>query len=305
MSDDGGTSARDRLVAFRRAHAHHPRLRRRQVEVRGLRFAVFTTPEVPGATPLVCVNGGLLYPHTLLWPALAPLAANRQLILYDQRGRGESEAPRDPASARIEDDAADLPALRDALALSRWDVLGHSWGAAIAMLGTERDPAGTRRLVLVDPVGATSAWMDDLLDNAARRLSAAGRARLHRFDRAALSTADPAVHSGASHAMFPAWFADPALAMFVPLPRSTSLTGSAAAGRLWRQGYDWTPLLRAVQPPTIVIHGERDLMPLSVADTLTRLLPRASLAVVEQSGHLPFLESPDRFFELVEGFLSP
>ena len=109
--------------------------------------------------PLVCVNGGLLYDHTLLWPALSPLSARRQLVLYDQRGRGESEAPADPAAARIEDDAADLGALRRALGLRRWDVLGHSWGGAVAALGAAQDLAGTRRVVLVDGGGATSAWM--------------------------------------------------------------------------------------------------------------------------------------------------
>jgi alpha-beta hydrolase superfamily lysophospholipase len=56
------TSARDRLVAFRRTQGRIPRLARQDVTARGLRFAA-----------------------------------------YDQRGRGESEAPADPARAVIED----------------------------------------------------------------------------------------------------------------------------------------------------------------------------------------------------------
>jgi proline iminopeptidase len=275
------------------------------VQARDLAFAVFTTPPRPGATPLVCVNGGLLCSHQLLWPALAPLAGRRQLVLYDQRGRGESEAPSDPGAARIEDDAADLGALRQALGIAQWDVLGHSWGGGIAMLGTERDRSGTRRVVLVDSVGPTSDWMDGFLEGAARRLTSAGRARLRRFDRAAMASPDPVVQSAASHAILPAWLAEPDLSGFVPLPRSTSLTGSAIAARLWREGYDWSPVFRAVHTPTIVIHGERDLLPLTVAHAITRLVPRATPVAVPDSGHFPFLESPQRFFELVEGFLSP
>ena len=34
------------------------------------------------------MNGGMLYDHSMLWPALSPLAERRQVILYDQRGRG-------------------------------------------------------------------------------------------------------------------------------------------------------------------------------------------------------------------------
>ena len=299
------TSPREQLVAFRRTAPPTPRLRAHAVQARGLRFAAFTSPPVVDATPLVCVNGGLLYPHSLLWPALAPLAAKRQLVLYDQRGRGGSEAPPDPQAARIEDDAGDLPALREALGIAHWDVLGHSWGGGIAALGTERDQQGTRKLVLVDSVGSTSEWMDGLHEGAARRLTPAGRARLRRFDRAAMASPDPLVQSAASHAILPAWLAEPDFSGFVPLPRSTSLTGSAIAARLWREGYDWSPVFRAVHTPTIVIHGERDLLPLTVAHAITRLVPRASLAVVPEAGHFPFLESPYRFFELVEEFLSP
>src|SRR5918998_1072812 len=134
-------SARDRFLAFRRALPRPARLTRQVVRARGLDFAVFTTPPVPGPPPLLCVNGGLLYDHTLLWPALSPLTARRQLVLYDQRGRGESESPPDPSAARIEDDAGDLGALRRALGLGRWDVLGHSWGGAVAALGAAQDPA--------------------------------------------------------------------------------------------------------------------------------------------------------------------
>ena len=89
-------STRDAFLAFRRTQPPPPRLVRHDVTARGLRFATWQSPPVPGTTPLVCVNGGLLFDHGLLWPALAPLAAARQLILYDQRGRGESQAPARP-----------------------------------------------------------------------------------------------------------------------------------------------------------------------------------------------------------------
>src|SRR5215211_6181634 len=119
------TTSRDRVVAFRRRLGRIPRLTRQTVRARGLEFAVFASPGVAGATPLVCVNGGLLFDHSLLWPALSPLAERRQIILYDQRGRGASQAPPGARSARIEHDAGDLVALRGAIGLSQWDMLGH------------------------------------------------------------------------------------------------------------------------------------------------------------------------------------
>src|SRR5690349_3152251 len=134
-------TTRDRFVAFRRSLPRTPPLERQTVRSRGLAFAVFTTPPVddPDATPLLCINGGMLYDHSMLWPALSPLAQRRQVILYDQRGRGQSEPPQDPANASIEDDATDIGALRRALGIRRWDVLGHSWGGGIALLATSLD----------------------------------------------------------------------------------------------------------------------------------------------------------------------
>src|SRR3982751_4048632 len=109
------SSVRQRFLEFRRSLPRTPRLERQTVRVRGLAFAVFTSPPTTGPLPpLVCVNGGMLFDHSMLWPALSPFAATRQVILYDQRGRGDSSAPPDPTAASIDDDAADVGALRRA-----------------------------------------------------------------------------------------------------------------------------------------------------------------------------------------------
>ena len=296
---------RDRFLDFRRSIQRPPRLVRRTVRARGLDFAVFTTPERPGALPLLCVNGGLLFDHTLLWPALSPLAEGRQLVLYDQRGRGASQPPPGVRAARIEHDAGDVRALREAMGVERWDVLGHSWGGGVAMLAAAQDQAATRRLVLVDPVGATSEWLDLLHDGALARLTPAGRARLDAASDAlaGADAPDPALASDYTQALYPAWFASPELAAMFSPPRSASRTGAAVSARLRQEGYDWRPLLADLQVPTLVIHGERDLLPVSVARETAALLPRARLALVPDAGHMPFWEAPREFFLLVEEFL--
>jgi proline iminopeptidase len=150
------------FLAFRKSLPRAPRVERQTVRARGIDFAVFSSPPVGAGPPLLCINGGMLYDHSMLWPALSPLAQSRQVILYDQRGRGASSSPSNPNDATIDDDAGDVGALRRALGIRRWDVLGHSWGGGIAMLATAADTAGVRRLVLVDAVGPTSEWMGPL-----------------------------------------------------------------------------------------------------------------------------------------------
>ncbi|HEX9484011.1 MAG TPA: alpha/beta hydrolase [Gemmatimonadaceae bacterium] len=291
------------FLSFRRSLGRTPPLDRMRVRARGLELAVWTSPPVDRATPLLLVNGGMLYDHALLWPALSPLALNRQVILYDQRGRGASEAPRVPADARIEDDAQDVGALRRALGVRRWDVLGHSWGGGIAMLGVLGDSGGTQRLVTVDSVGPTSAWMPELHAIALSRLSPAGRETAAQlYPR--LGTTDVEAQGAYSRATYPAWFVDAELAARFAPPVGASATGSAVVAQLRREGYDWRERLRALSTPTLVIHGEQDALPASVASDLAALLPNARLSLLPHAGHMPFWEAPDLFFSRIESFLA-
>ena len=300
-------TARDRFLAHRHAVGPAPRLTRQTVRARGLDFAVFTSPPVEDAVPLCCVNGGLLFDHRILWPALAPLARRRQLVLYDQRGRGASQPPPGARAARIEHDAGDLPAIRAAMRIERWDLLGHSWGGGIAMLAAAQDQVATRRLVLVDSVGVTSGWLPGL-HAAALALLRAGNSEAYEIlaahDPAALTEPDPATHAAYARAFYPAWFADQTLAAIFAPPRSASVTGSAVAARIRREGYDWRDVVRALQVPSLVIHGERDVLPADQARQTVSLLPDARLELLAGAGHMPFWESPDRFFEVVERFLA-
>jgi len=246
----------------------------------------------------------MLYDHSMLWPALSPLAQRRQVILYDQRGRGLSESPPDPAAATIEDDATDVGALRRALGIRRWDVLGHSWGGGIALLAASLDEAGTRRLVTVDGVGPTSAWMTPLREAVSAKLADSQRGDFDRITDAHLEQPDSEIQAAYSRAVYPAWFADTEMAHTFTPPKVTSATGAVILARLRRHGYDWRSRLRALSVPTLVIHGEDDVLPVSVSTELADLLPRATRLTVPHSGHMPFWEAPEHLFPAVESFLA-
>jgi proline iminopeptidase len=245
----------------------------------------------------------MLYDHSMLWPALSPLAARRQVILYDQRGRGASSAPAVPSEASIDDDAADVAALRRALGIRQWDVLGHSWGGGIAMLATAGDAAGVRRLVLVDPVWATSAWMAPLRRAVLARLHGQQHDLVASIPEEALTLPDPVVHSAYSRAVYPAWFADAEMAARFTPPEAFSETGTAVLSRLRRDGYDWRERLRALWVQSFVVHGEQDPLPLADLRDESYIGSSAQFAVVPSCGHMPFWEAPEHFFALIDSFL--
>jgi len=234
---------------------------------------------------------------------LGPLVAQRQLILYDQRGRGATPAPPGLRAARIEHDAADVAALRVALGVSQWDILGHSWGGGIAMLAAAADAAATRSLTLINAVGATSAWLPPLHALALTRLPEPERARLAEFDPAHLADADPQLHIAYHRAFYPAWFSDTVLGRRLAPPHALSPTGATIAARLRREGYDWREQLRGLDLPTLLLHGTDDLIPPSEADATAALLPRATRLDIAGAGHLPFFEAPAQTFAAIRAHL--
>lgn len=299
-----------RFRSFRKSLGRTPRLHRRTIGARGLQFAVYSTDDPRNGTlPLVCVNGGLVFDHKLLWPALAPLAASRQLIFYDQRGRGQSGVPPGARASRVEFDAADLAELPRAIGLSRYHLLGHSWGGGIAMLSTHFNSTDVASLALINPVGLTGDWLPTLTPAAAQRLSGFDLDRLFAADRAIQpgqpTAADPDAISEYAAAIYPAWFHEPDLARLLSPPRSASVAGAAASARLRREGYDWRTLVGPIAVPTLLIHGTSDLLPLSLATaTAATLGPRATLLPVPNAGHNPFWEQPLIVFPAIDSFLA-
>lgn len=80
--------------------------------------------------PVVCCHGG-----PGLWDYLGDLADllddAHLVVRFDQRGCGRSSSPDGPFTVAQAVD--DLERLRQAMGVDRWAVLGHSWGAKLAL----------------------------------------------------------------------------------------------------------------------------------------------------------------------------
>jgi pimeloyl-ACP methyl ester carboxylesterase len=62
--------------------------------------------------------------------------------------------------------------------------------------------------------------------------------------------------------------------------------------------------LAQLDVPVMLVHGEQDPRPMWAVEKLARTLPSAELVALPGVGHFPDLEVPERYRELVRGFLS-
>jgi proline iminopeptidase len=69
-----------------------------------------------------------------------------------------------------------------------------------------------------------------------------------------------------------------------------------------RSGYDLLPALAQLSVPTLVLHGDRDLIPLACAEHIAAAIPGARLEVLKDTGHFPYMERPGEVREAIDEF---
>jgi pimeloyl-ACP methyl ester carboxylesterase len=189
------------------------------------------------------------------------------------------------------DFAACLSGLLDELALDRPHLLGHSWGTALALELYRQRPAAIGSLVLV---GAYAGWAGSLPPvEVEQRLQFALRA-------AEMPVAfDPRSMPGLFSEVMPA----DAAAELAEIMTKVHPAGTRTMARALAE-CDLREMLPTVSVPTLLLYGADDQRsPLRVADALHAALPRSTLVVLPDLGHMCFLESPDRFAAELRTFL--
>jgi pimeloyl-ACP methyl ester carboxylesterase len=233
--------------------------------------------------PLLLIHG-LGYARWGWEPVVEPLSRSFELLLFDNRGIGESDAPPGPyTAAGLADDALQV---LDEAAVERAHVLGTSLGGMVAQELALADPDRVDRLVLACTTagGGRSFPMPERTV----RLMQTGASLREFVENALAPDPDEAIverilsHREATAQPLEAWSAQ------------------AAAG----MGFDAFDRLGRIAAPTLILQGTDDaVVDPRNAELLAQQLPDARVELFERGGHLFFWEQPDRFVECVREFL--
>ena len=272
--------------------------------------------EIGRGRPLVVLHGGPDFDSSYLLPDLDRLADGFRLVYYDQRGRGRSADHVQPEDVTLASDLADLDQVRQHFHLESAALLGHSWGAVLALEYALRHPTRVSYIILMNPAPASARDVSVFRKAYAQKLGADLDRQREIVSSAAYREGDPEAVAARYRLHF-----RPALkrtedyeklmatmkAGFTRQGKEGIVKARAVEDRLMRDtwqvdGYDLLPKLRNLRIPTLVISGDYDFIPGEIAMHIAEAIPNARLVTLKDCGHFAYLECPGDTRDALDDF---
>ncbi len=260
------------------------------------------------APKLLVLHGGPGAHHDYLLPQMLHLAERYNVIFYDQRGGGKSKSDA-RETITWQTHVADMAAVIQELEISPLSIVGYSFGGMLALLyclesRNNGDMPKVERLALIDPAPLRMDFRKQFEAEFARR-QAGMEIRKMREDLAAsgLRESDPEAYKQRTFELaVAAYFADPA--------KARDLTPFRVTGRVQTQvweslGADFDVLgqLEPMGFPTLFVHGRDDPIPVESTIEGAKAM-NAELALLDDCGHVPYVEQPAGLFAVLDRFLT-
>lgn len=250
-----------------------------------------------GSAPVVLLHAGIA--DRRMWdPQWDALARRHRVLRLDLRGFGDSDTL--PTGGTPVDHVADVLAALDELGIGRCHLVGASFGAGVAVEVALVRPAVVESLLLCPPGGS-------LLEEAPqiRAFVEAEDAALERDDLGA------AVEANLD------WWVVGAGRTRADVPSSVLEAVAVMQRRAFEIGSGWGDIDEVeLEPPaldrlgelrarTLVLSGSHDLDSIQQAVARVRAeVPDVRAHVWESAAHLPSMEHPDAFLELLLGWVA-
>ena len=260
-----------------------------------------------GAPILIVLHGGPGAHHDYLLPQMLHLAERYDVIFYDQRGGGRSRSD-DRQPVTWQTDVADLAAVNRELRLGTPSIVGYSWGGLLAVLyalaaADDRSLPAPSRLVLIDPAPLSRKYREQFDAEFAKRQKGPAIQRMReRLTQSGLRDSDPDAWRQATFELSVAgYFAHPENAKDLTPFRVMARTQQS----VWESlgDYDLVPQLGKITCPTLVVHGRDDPIPVESSIEGAEVM-NARIVVLDDCGHVPYVEQPSRLFAAVDAFLA-
>jgi proline iminopeptidase len=272
--------------------------------------------------PLVVVHGGPGASHDYLLPNLYRLATSYRLLFIDERGSGRSPRLEDAKQYTVEKMADDVEAVRAALHLGKIALLGHSYGGVVVQAYAFKYQANLSHLILASTFSSTRE-LNEALARLKQSMPADRRARLEALEKAGLFGKGETWERGRytdeyaklawGVGYFPALYGARPDANYDPIEGNTKnswelyreMWGShgefVVDGNL--KEVEWVDRLSEIKVPTLILVGDHDESDPVMSREMSAKIAGSKLVVLPDSGHMTFVDQPDRFMQAIRDFV--
>jgi pimeloyl-ACP methyl ester carboxylesterase/plasmid stabilization system protein ParE len=238
------------------------------------------------------------------------LATFCRVVLFDKAGVGLSDPI--PKVRLIEERAAEIEAVMDAVGFRKSVLFGMSEGGPQAIVFAARRPERTRALILYGSLAFAAGGGPDDSDRDPAELRAPLLAELGEEytpsteQIARLQAIGRAARAGwgsgeAVKLMFPSLRSIRQLGMFERMCASPGMFRATVESNL---RIDVRPILPTLTAPTLVIHAREDTVPVQFGRYLANHIPGARYLEVDGADHAPWFTEPDKILSEIEEFLT-
>jgi len=269
--------------------------------------------EVRGnGSPVLLLSGGPGLSSYQLSSLRDSLSQQYKCILFDQRGTGKSHtSPLDSTTINLKQSIEDMSSLLKELKIDRVIIIGHSWGAMLAVNFAIAHPTQINKLVLIG--SGVLAFSDFVIqqDNIIARATRAEREYIERLQDSisqAKSPSEAATYRKQFGKQFLRLISYDAMrvdSIFdeVSKSRTNPAMQFLMIQDLKKMNYNVKSKIGSLNFPTLVICGRQDPIGLFPSIYLKELNNKFNLVWVEKSGHFTWLENHESFYQELFKFL--
>jgi len=258
--------------------------------------------------PLIVLHGGPGLDHHEFADYLDPLGDQFRLILVDMRAQGQSDSCPEETWT-LEQMAKDVVSLANAMGLEEYAVLGHSYGAFVALQNAVDFPGAAAQTIVSG--GVPSARFLDVVDkNLAEFEPESLRKQVADSWAREAEAQTQADFASLMHDQMPFHFGNPLDPRIAEYEERTADTVYAPAvlrhfSKEEYGGIELEDRLIYVTQPVLVCTGRLDrVCTVEAAEAMAQGLPNAELVIFEHSGHMTFVEENERYLDVVRKFLT-
>ncbi|MET9448454.1 proline iminopeptidase-family hydrolase [Streptomyces cinerochromogenes] len=267
-----------------------------------------------GRPALVVAHGGPGATHDALVNLAALAEDGWPVVHYDQIGNGGSThlpgRGADFWTVQLFLDELDN-LLRSLRIADDYVLFGHSWGGILAAKHASARPRGLRGLVIADAPASYPVWRSEMerlrshlppgVDDTLRRHETAGTTDSQEYLQAMTVFYNRHVcrlnpWPREYMATFMEVYNDPTVYFTMNGPTEFLVTGTL-------RDFSVTDCIADIEVPTLLISGRYDEATQAVVQPYQDLIPDVRWEIFEESSHVPNLEEPERFHEVMLAFL--